>query len=136
MRRTRRLVVAAAVALVLTLTALTYRLFVWPQTDPPRRVRIRRRASRRVRRRSSVSPGCAPYSLMSSRALDFARLLASWLETTLVKLSFQANHLLAQRSAGAAKEVKGLIQATLERVRSTHLLVGQSGTALDDGVGK
>ena len=67
--------------------------------------------------------------------MDFARLLASWLETTLVKLSFQANHLLAQRSAGAAKEVKGLIQATLERVRSTHLLVGQSGTALDEILG-
>jgi len=38
MRRTRRLIVAAAVALVLTLIALTYRLFVWPQTDSPRRV--------------------------------------------------------------------------------------------------
>ncbi len=42
---------------------------------------------------------------------------------------------LAQRSAGAAKEIKKLIQDTVERVRGGADLVNQSGAALDEIVG-
>ena len=39
---------------------------------------------------------------------------------------------LAQRSAAAAKEVKALIQDSLERIQAGHELVGESGRALND----
>jgi methyl-accepting chemotaxis protein len=39
---------------------------------------------------------------------------------------------LAQRSAAAAKEVKALIQDSLERIHAGHELVGESGRALND----
>jgi methyl-accepting chemotaxis protein len=39
---------------------------------------------------------------------------------------------LAQRSAAAAKEVKVLIQDSLERIQAGHELVGESGRALND----
>ena len=39
---------------------------------------------------------------------------------------------LAQRSAAAAKEVKALIQDSLERIQAGHQLVGESGRALND----
>lgn len=39
---------------------------------------------------------------------------------------------LAQRSAAAAKEVKALIQDSLQRVESGHQLVGESGRVLND----
>jgi len=39
---------------------------------------------------------------------------------------------LAQRSAAAAKEVKTLIQDSLERIQAGHELVGESGRALND----
>jgi methyl-accepting chemotaxis protein len=39
---------------------------------------------------------------------------------------------LAQRSAAAAKEVKTLIQDSLERIQAGHQLVGESGRALND----
>ena len=42
---------------------------------------------------------------------------------------------LAQRSAGAAREIKGLIEDSLGKVDAGSVLVTQSGTTLDDIVG-
>jgi methyl-accepting chemotaxis protein len=43
---------------------------------------------------------------------------------------------LAQRSAEAAKEIKGLIQASVERVEAGGTLVHNAGQAMDDIVSK
>jgi methyl-accepting chemotaxis protein len=43
---------------------------------------------------------------------------------------------LAQRSAGAAKEIKGLIGASADKVEEGTRLVSQAGTAMDDIVGQ
>ncbi|MFG6433747.1 methyl-accepting chemotaxis protein [Roseateles sp. LYH14W] len=44
--------------------------------------------------------------------------------------------LLAQRSAEAAREIKGLIGASVERVEAGNTLVGEAGRTMDDVVGQ
>ena len=44
--------------------------------------------------------------------------------------------LLAQRSAEAAREIKGLIGASVERVEAGNALVGEAGRTMDDVVGQ
>jgi methyl-accepting chemotaxis protein len=43
---------------------------------------------------------------------------------------------LAQRSAGAAKEIKTLIAASVERVEAGSKMVGQAGSTMDDVLGR